>query len=257
MPHPNYVYRILHRPGSRARALVNGVMLYDRIVQQNVAPAQPVTHWLTTGENTITVELFPAPESPHTPFMGAHFAIMILPAEDLGKEVEHPVFTWEYPTSLSALGLPLDLPLVGGGVLHIAHDLPEAKYRRASREDFPEEGTPEQRAAVQELYEAFASRDPARFESAMQLKVGEFERFYGPQPLSRVQAVQRLNSPWVMEPFDAHDLRFERYADGRVAYVRRASGKPAVRAQHRDEPYLGWGTNLYMTRLDGRWRIFW
>ncbi|MDI1446891.1 hypothetical protein [Polyangium sp. 6x1] len=257
MAHPNYVYRILHRPGSRARALLNGIPLYDRVVTQNVAPSQPVTHWLVNGENTITVELSPAPRSPNTPSMGAHFALLILNAEDLEKKVENPVFTWEYPTSLQGLGLPLELPLVGGGVLHIPHDVPEPAYRRALPEAFPEEGTPEQRATVLELYDAFASRDAARFESAMQLKVSEFERFYGPQPLSRVQALQRLNSPWVMEPFDAHDLRFDRYADGRVAYARRASGKPAVRAVNRDEPYLGWGSNFFMTRLDGRWRIFW
>ncbi len=258
MAHPNYAYRILHRPASRARALLNGIPLYDRTVDKNVAPMQPVTHWLVRGENTITVELSPTPPSPNTPFMGPHFAISILRAEDLGKETEPPpLFKWEYPTSLMGLGLPLDLPLVGGGILPIDHDLPEASYRRASREDFPEEGTPEQRAAVLELYDAFASRDPARFEATMQLKVSEFERFYGPQPLSRAQAVQRMNAPWVMEPFDAHDLRFDRYADGRVAYARRASGKPAVRAVHRDEPYLGWGSDFYMTRLDGRWRIFW
>jgi len=39
--------------------------------------------------------------------------------------------------------------------------------------------------------------------------------------------------------------------------VRRASGKPAVQATHRDDPYLSWGSDFYMTRQDGRWRIFW
>jgi hypothetical protein len=30
-----------------------------------------------------------------------------------------------------------------------------------------------------------------------------------------------------------------------------------VRAVHRDEPYLGWGSDFYMTRVDGQWRVFW
>ncbi|MDI1480998.1 hypothetical protein [Polyangium sp. y55x31] len=252
MAHTNYLYRILHRPASHARALINGIPIYDRIVPDNVAPIGPVTHWLVRGENTITVELSPSPRSPLTPDLGPHFEISVRLAEDLDRAV----FTWDYPKSVAALGLPIELPLVGGGVLRIDDDLPDPVYRRGSREEFPAEGTVDQRAAVQELYDAFATRDAGRFEAAMDLKVSEFERYYGPQPLSRAEAMKRMNEPWIMEPFDAHDLRFDRYADGRVAYVRRASGKPAVRAQHRDEPTLGWGSNFYMTRLDGRWRIF-
>lgn len=252
MAHANYIYRILHRPASRARALVNGIPIYQRTPTANVTPVGPLTHWLTSGENTITVELFPAPPSPLTPYLGPHFAIFVLDAEDQ----DTPLFSWEYPTSVASLGLPIDLPLVGGGALHIPDELPEPVYRRGSREDFPAEGTREQIDAVRELYDAFATRDAARFEAAMELKVTTFERYYGPQPLSRAEALQKINQPWVMEPFDAHDLRFDRHADGRVAYVRRESGKPAVRAVHRDQPYFGWGSDFYMTRLDGRWRIF-
>lgn len=253
MAHPNYLARILHRPASRARVLLNGIPLYDRTPDKNVAPITPITQWLVQGENTVTIELFPAPVSPLTPFLGPHFQMAIMPADDQDSRV----FAWEYPDTLKDAGLPTELPLVFPGLLRIEHALPEASYRRATPEDFPIEGTPEQRAAVFELYDAFGSRDPARFEAAMALKVSEFERFYGPQPLSRVDALSRMNQPWVMDPFDEHDLRFERYEGGRVAYARRFSGRPAVRAVHQDEPYFGWGSDLFMTRLDGRWRIFW
>lgn len=253
MAPPMYIYRIFHRPASRARALINGVPVYDRIVTQNVAPAQPITHWLTSGENIFTFELSPTPRSPNTPLMGAHFAFMVQDE----KDQENYLFKWEYPSSLVAKQLPIDLPLVASAIFHVSADLPTPAYAKATPEEFPEEGTPEMHAAVFELYDAFASRDPARFEKAMEVKVGEFDRYYNLPSLSKHDAMQQMNAPWVMEPFDAHDLRFDSYLGGRLVKARRASGRQAVRAVHRDEPGLGWGSDFFMTRLDGRWRIYW
>ncbi|AKT40608.1 hypothetical protein [Chondromyces crocatus] len=253
MTHANYLYRILHRPASRARAMINGIPIYEREPEANVSPIGPITHWLSRGENAITVELTSAPPSPRTPLLGPHFELQV--ARD--GATDQPLFRWEYPDGVAAVGLTPELPWVHQGILLVDEDLPEPAYRRGTPEDFPVEGTREQHEAVYALYDAFGARDAARFEAVMGLKVQEFERFYGPQPLSRVEALQRMNAPWVMEPFDAQDLRFDRYVDGRVVHVRRASGKPAVKAVHRDEPYLGWGSNFYMTRLDGRWQIFW
>jgi len=253
MASPMYIYRILHRPGSRARALINGVPVYDRIVRDNVAPAQPITHWLMPGDNTLTFDLSPAPKSPLTPYLDAHFEFWI--QED--KDQVNKLFQWVYPTNLQALKLPTQLPLVHNETFHVATDLPTPAYAKATREDFPAEGTPELKAAVFELYDSFASRDAARFEKVMEVKSGEFDRYYTLPPNSKAEAMQNLNAPWVMEPFDEHDLRFERYLDGRLARVSRASGKPAVRAVHRNEPYLGWGSDFFLTRLDGRWRIYW
>lgn len=253
MAPPLYFYRIMHRPGSRARALVNGVPVYDRIVRDNVSPAQPITHWLASGDNTLTFELSPAPRSPNTPYLDAHFAFWI--QDDADHETK--LFAWEYPTSLTAKELPTLLPLVHTETFHVSAELPAPAYAKASREEFPEEGTPELRAAVYELYDAFASRDAARFEKAMEVKSSEFDRYYTLPSNSKADALAQMNAPWVMEPFNEHDLRFDRYLDGRIVKVRRASGKQAVRAVHRDEPYLGWGTDFFLTRLDGRWRVYW
>lgn len=255
MTPPMYIYRILHRPGSRARALINGVPIYDRIVKDNVSPAQPITHWLASGDNNLTFELAPAPLSPLTPYLGAHFAFWVQDAN--AEDKDSKLFQWDYPRSLQELELPTVLPLVHTSIFHVSADLPTPAYAKASREEFPEEGTPELRAAVYELYDAFASRDAARFESSMEIKSSEFERYYTLDPMSKVEAMQNMNAPWIMEPFNEHDLRFERYLDGRLARVSRASGRPAVRAVHRDEPYLGWGSDFFLTRLDGRWRIYW
>lgn len=252
MAHANYIHRILHRPASRARVLLNGVPLYDRAPDRNVSPMAPVTHWLVPGENAVLIELHPAPQDPRQPDQGPHFAMQIVGADD-----EAVRYAWEFPDSVSAAGLEPKLPWLETGFFVIGGDLPEPIYLRAPREEFPIEGTPSQRRAVEELHDAFASRDAARFEDAMDLKFSEFDRYYGPRPAARADAVQRMNAPWIMEPFDPEDLRFERYLDGRVAYVRRASGRPAVRAVHRDEPYLGWGADFFMTQVGGRWRIFW
>lgn len=253
MAPPMYIYRILHRPASRARALINGVPVYDRIVTENVAPAQPITHWLNSGDNTLTFELSPAPRSPNTPYMDAHFEFWVQDE----KDQDNKLFQWAYPTSLEAKSLPIVMPLVHSETFHVSADLPSPAYSNASREEFPEEGTPELKAAVFELYEAFSTRNAARFESVMEVKAAEFDRYYTLPPNSKVEAIQQMNAPWIMDPFNEHELRFDRYLDGRLAKVRRTTGRPAVRAVHRDEPYLGWGSDFFMTRLDGRWRIYW
>ncbi len=257
MTPPRYIYRIMHRPGARARALINGVPIYDRIVKDNVSPAQPITHWLASGDNTLTFELSPAPLSPNTPYLGAHFTMLIREVKEEEKIEEIDLFAWSYPNSLVDKELPTALPLVHTEVFHVSADLPTPEYAKATREEFPEEGTPELRAAVFELYDAFANRDGARFDKAMEVKYAEFDRYYELPSTAKADAVQEMNAPWIMEPFNEHDLRFERYLDGRLARVYRASGRQAVRAVHRDEPYLGWGTDFFLTRLDGRWRIYW
>jgi len=260
MAPPMYIYRIMHRPGSRVRALINGVPVYNRSVTDNASPAQPITHWLTTGDNTLTFELWEAPLSPRTPYLGAHFAFLI--REVKGNNDPTPIeeidlFAWHYPNSLIDKEFPTALPLVHTEVFHVSADLPAPAYAKATREEFPVEGTPEQRAAVFELYDSFATRDGARFDQVMDVKYSEFDRYYSLPPNTKAEAVQQMNAPWIMEPFDEHDLRFDRLQDGRLARVYRASGKQAVHAAHRDEPYLGWGTDFFMTRLDGRWRIYW
>lgn len=253
MSYTKYLSRILHRPASHARVLINGIGIYDREPKANVGPMTMITHWLIKGENLITIELLPAPRSPHTPYMDAWLAMQIVTAADQ----DTALWRWTFPDDVAVLGLPIELPRLHEGILLVTEDLPPAAWLKATPEEFPPEGTAAQREAVRELYDAFASRDPVRFESVMELKASEHDRFYGPQPLAKAEAMQRMNAPWIMEPFDEADLRFDRYAGGRVAFARRASGKPAVRAVHRDEPYLGWGTDFYMTRIDGRWRVLW
>lgn len=251
MDHVNYLYQIAHRPASHVRVLLNGVPLYDREPDKNVTPRGPVSHWLLPGANTVSIELQPRPPSPRAPFLGPHFAMWIMTADE-----DETLFSWEFPGSIVAAGQEPALPWAHAAPFTASTSLPQPVFMRGSREDFPPEGTPAQREAVAELYDAFATGDGAKFSAAMDLKFTEFERYYGPQPGARADSVSRLGEPWIMEPFDPQDLRFDSYLDGRVAYVRRESGKPAVRAQHRDVAFMGWGSDLYLTRLDGRWRVF-
>src|SRR5262249_25691638 len=143
-------------------------------------------------------ELTPAPRSPLTPFMDAWFRMQIVTTEDQDRAL----WQWEYPDDVLSLGLPAELPRVHEGVFVVAEDLPLPVFLKGTPEEFPVEGTPAQRDAVRELYDAFATRDAARFEAAMELKAGESDRFYGPQPLAKAEAMQRINAPWIMEPFN-------------------------------------------------------
>src|SRR5690348_13542489 len=111
MTPPMYIYRIFHRPGSRARALLNGVPLYDRVVTDNVSPAQPMTHWLASGENTLTVELTETPFPSNIP--GTTYFEFSVRAVNEGKAIEEvELFKWIYPKSLRDKELPTALPLV-------------------------------------------------------------------------------------------------------------------------------------------------
>src|SRR5262249_49089111 len=177
-----YLNRTLQRPASRARVMINGVGVYDRAPKDKIiGPVAPINHWLIKGENIITIELTPEPRSPLTPYMDAWFKMQIVTSEDQDRVL----WQWEYPDDVLSLGLPIDLPRVHEGVFVVVDDLPAPAYFKGTPEEFPVEGTPAQHDAVRELYDAFGTRDAARFEAAMELKATEFDRFYEPQPLAR------------------------------------------------------------------------
>jgi hypothetical protein len=143
MSHTKYLSRILHRPASHARVFINGIGIYDREPRANVGPMTMISHWLVKGENLITIELLPAPRSPHTPYMDAWFVMQVVTADDQDRAL----WRWAFPDDVSVLGLPIELPRLHEGVLLVTEDLPQPAWLKATPEEFPPEGRPARRGA--------------------------------------------------------------------------------------------------------------
>ncbi len=247
----HYTYRIHHRPGSHALVRLNGLPVYDRTPDDLVSPTEPITHALVPGENTIQVDLLDAPADPS----GATHFMLIIARLDRPDPVD--VLRWEFPNDVRVGGVFPDLPWSEEFTFTPQGDPPPPPvYLAAPEAMFPNEGTPDQVRAVKDFYDGFASKDGGAFLDAMRVRMAEYDRAYGENPKLRQDSVTALQEPWVMDPWNPEDLRFERWLDGRVAFVRRLSGKPAVHAVHRDEPFRQWGADLFITQVGGHWRVF-
>jgi hypothetical protein len=94
------------------------------------------------------------------------------------------------------------------------------------------------------------------------VKTAEHRKFYGLVPemteeYARGHCTQMLRQPWEVDPYDPKELVFERHQQGRVAYVTRKNGDYALQARHKTNPNMAWKANPYLTRTEGRWRVFW
>ncbi len=252
------LYYILRQmPGLTLRMALNDVPFYRRTVTFNSAANGPIRHFLVPGENTLQMELFASEVNPKAPNARVVLDFVIAREED-----DVVVHTTRYPELLERHE-PEDrkLPLLHRGTFEPPGEQLPPIWEKSPREVFPPEGTADQRAAVIELHEAYAQGDVGKFLEATRIKLEDYHRYYpdngavAPAMLAQKVASQ-LRQPWDVAPLDPNDLVFERWADGRVAYVTRRDGGHALCAKHREDPQQEWLANLYLTRVDGRWRIF-
>lgn len=253
MPIVRYACRIIHRPPCGARVSFNGIPFYEGTPTQIVGQTAPASHTFVPGTNHITIDLWPAPKLESAPHQESRIDVMVLRLDD-----EVPLWRWEYPFSVSGAGLEPKLPWTHTEVFEPEGELPEPVYFRATPEEFPIEGTDEQRATIADIRDAFVTKDFPRYKKALDLRQEEWGRFYGKDfdPTGAARAKESFGEPWIVDPLAPEDLTFERYENGRVARVRRISGRPALHAQHATTPYAHWGTDVFITRVDGRWQIF-
>jgi hypothetical protein len=242
---------------------VNDVPFYRRVVDHNAAPAGPFNHFLVPGTNVVTIALSEV-EGVLPAHVIAGFDMKIQRQED-DKILFHqrwPDFGAEYPEEKRKL------PIVHTRSFTPEIQSPAPIWEDAPRGWFPPEGTPEQRDAVLDLHTAYARGDADGFLSATGLKMDLHRKYYGPVPevspaAARARVTSQLSEPWDVAPVNFDELVFEHHADGRVAYVTRKDGGPALFAQHKADPTQAWTANLYLTRPrrpDGShepWRIYW
>ncbi len=254
LPAPHQ-YQIRHAPNLVATVLVNDVPFYRRVYDSHEAPAGPANHLLLEGENEVTIHIDSIEPDP---YMIRSFELEFLRESDKSAvfRARFPDYLKQYPEE------ERKTPFTHKQKFLYSEPSPKPLWLDAPRESFPSEGNREQHEAVAELHRAYGSADIDAFLSAMELKTAEFTKFYGSLPelapeAARASYGQVLREPWDLVPLDPNELLFSRHCDGRVAYVTRRDGRPALFAQHKQDPGRTWNANLLLTRATGRWRIFW
>jgi len=252
-----YYYIVRQMPGLALRLALNDVPFYRRAVSYNVASNGPVNHALIRGENTVLMEFFQDAVNPLSPNARIMLDFVVLREED-----DVIVHETKWPALLD-LHKPEDrkLPLVHRTHFTIDTEIPKPLWADNPPEFFPPEGTDEQHEAVFQLHDAYRRQDVGAFLAATELKLADHKRYYGPTPgLDPISAERdygaKLREPWDVAPYKPEELVFERWQEGRVAYVTRKDGGYALQATHRTDPKQAWNANLYLTREAGKWRIF-
>jgi len=256
-PPPTYLFQMHHGTGVAVRTLLNDLPMYAGPGQQNITVSGWANHLLLPGENHLRVEIYPAPRPADATTIEGPVQFTLRLDEEEGTIVHRVTWPdcWE--------GLPVDqqiLPFVLSSRFVVDERLGRPAYWDAPPTQFPLEGTPEQHLAVQEIYRAFRQRDVEAFFDANALKLAERQRAYGGSDFDSSAQKKKLagyfGRAWALRSSDLGDLTFESRAGGRVAFVTRKDGGRAVEAVAVDDPSETFAADLFLTRHDGRWRVF-
>jgi hypothetical protein len=256
---PSYLVLVGHGTGVGARVLINDLPIFRGFGQENMTVTQAANHLLLPGDNTMTMELFPAPRPAHAPSIeGPVVFTLRLDVEEgtILHRVRWPDDMWEM--------LPDDervLPFAHTSRFVVDERLGRPVYWDKPPVDFPLEGNPALHAAVTEFISALQKSDVDAFMDVNSLKLAERQRANHDRPElatgdQKKKLVAYFSKKWLMRPTSMDDLVFENRAGGRVAYVTRKDGGRAVEAVAADDPTETFAVDLFLTRHEGRWRVF-
>lgn len=255
---PSYLFQVGHGTGVAARTSLNDLPMYTGAGQQNITVSGPANHLLLPGENTLTIEIYPAPRPADAPTVEGPVVFTLRLDEEEGTIV-HRV-RWPDCAELLPVAQQV-LPFVHVSRFVVDERLVHPVYWDAPKAEFPLEGTPDQHLAVHEYLQAFRKSDVDAFMDANALKLSERQRA-NPDHSEFERGAQRkklagyFEREWLVRPTNVEDLAFESRAGGRVAYVTRRAGGRAVEAIAADDPSETFAVDLFLTRHQGRWRVF-
>lgn len=255
-----YMVRILHNAGTWVRVWVNDLPMYDRAVMNFMTSQFHGTPWFIPGENSLVLEVFDAPRNPETPTVTPYFDLTLyLDAVDPADE--QVLVQLKYPELLADLA-PEDrkFPIVVRTTFTPEGNIPEPIWKNAPPSEIPEDGTPELWKAVYAVHDAFARRDVDAFVDSAALKLEDQVRYLGPDVRLSREGVRKehaamMEQPWELMPFEPTELHFRSCQDGRVAYVTRKGGGPAIYAQHRTAPQ-SFKVKPLLVRQGADWRVY-
>lgn len=250
MTETQYFYRVVHGREARLRALLNDIPFYKRAPQEfAITYGGGANHLLAPGENTLTLELFEAPRT--------NTVILEITIDhnhdDPVIKMEWPALCADLPAEAAGLPLVYTQRFRADKVTHLP------AYMSCPPIDFGPEGTPELREAVRAFHAAVANADASSFAEELSLKATEMTAAYAGDPSCSADDARRemadfASSGVSARPLDFDELLFESRAGGRVAYVTRIDGGPAIQAISGGGDRLN--VDLCLTRVNGVWRIF-
>lgn len=257
-PAPSYLFQVGHGTGVAARVVLNDLPMYSGNGQQNITVSGPANHLLLPGLNTVLLEIFPAPRPADAPTIEGPVVFTMRLDVDEGTIV-HRV---KWPDVAEILPEAQQvLPFAHTSTFTVDNRIPKPVYLDAPPSDFPLEGTPAQHAVVREVLDALSRRDIDGFMALHTLKLEERQKA-NPGHGELAAHVQKkalagwLQKPWIVRPTPMDELAFESRCGGRVAVVTRPLGGRAVEAVNSEDPSETFSVDLYLTRHEGRWRVF-
>lgn len=254
MAGPRFSYSIRRAQGSRIQVCVNDIPIVRGYARGYECTQTTLNEFLVPGENEITFEIGTCPWERE--------ALWFVVAVD--DQWDQPLlsFVWgaEGQTTAAESVLPraFSRSFIADGFTF------EPAFRRSSPAKFGCEGTPEQRELVRRVQEAV---EWGQTDALMELLALGHEEIYvshnrtaGNKPdTQRPEFATFFAMKRRTRPLDMADLHFDSRAGGRVAFVTRADGDPAIESITA-EPDPGGGVlqiamDLRMTMVDGQWRL--
>ena len=250
MPDPHYYYMLGHSPETRLLASLNGIPFFRTDDEPGGATRTSVAdHLLVPGKNTFRLEIV---EALH--WGGISFS--------LAWEHEHDDATFEcrWPDILGETPLrDVKFPFIHHAEFEVEEPLRRPVWMDAPVSVFGPEGTPELREAVKDLHATWSSGDVPRILDAIQLKVDEFHSTYPEDStFTRESTASQIAAfftlPTRPRPHQPEALRYDACANGRVAYVTRKDRGYPIHIEATETKRMR--TDLWLTRHEGRWRLF-
>lgn len=260
--------------GVVGRAWLNDLPVHKTLVGGPDSMHGGANHLLVPGKNKLSLEIHSLPPPGSIPAVG--FKLYRVKEPNAYPIVANMLLEVTIPAPrdprASAVLRPdrgerlvPELPLSHEVVFDLPTEVAEAPYLRAPATVTTCAGTPELRAAVQELQDALESLDLARFTDLISLKHAWYSEAFAGDPNATIDKLREgaaelfARSPSV-RPLDLSRLHFEPRAQGRVVYVSAWDGGPVLEAvappAGEDQPTMALRTNLLLMQHDGRFRVF-
>ena len=252
-----------------ARAYINDLPAYKRTYLGPDSESGTTNDLLVPGKNTLSIEVLQVEENtPNDELLWQVHAKLyeVLDVDDqvstkpLDQRVIHDA---KFPHSMfdGVLERHKRVPFFYRTSFDPGVPLHHPVWLDAPEDDFGEDGTPELRDAVGDIFGALKDQDLNAFLDAFALKLDHYEKAHGSHPKTTADAGRNyITDFFALEPqwrqTELSELHFEPLHGGKVAHVTRLDGGFAMQARCRKDPDRSIEGDILLTKHQGRWQMF-